>query len=196
MAGVGEHGTGLGKGDGSEGSHPSPDEETSLGDPDPRQKGIPEPGWSGGWGCTAVRQHPGRKEAFQQRQGHGPGSDRRVSGHPHTMFEVSWFSALHWQAHCAVPPRFVIREYSCSPCLPQPWSMEISLFQNYGTHHLQQSSSQHQIHSGTLHIGQDKTTPSEGSDPTRQASATAFQQGESREMTMSWLEGRKLSVPQ
>lgn len=40
MAGVGERGTGLGKGDGSEGSHPSPNEEASLGDPDPRQKGL------------------------------------------------------------------------------------------------------------------------------------------------------------
>lgn len=99
MAGVGERGTGLGKGDGSEGSHPSLNKETSLGDPDPRQKGTPEPGWSGGWGCTAARQHPGRKEAFPQSQGHGPGSDRRVSGHPHTMFEGSRFSMAFMGRH-------------------------------------------------------------------------------------------------
>lgn len=63
-------------------------------------------------------------------------------------------------------------------------------------HNLLQSSSQDQIHSGLLHIEQDKPLHQKSQTLRHKAQATAFQQGESMEVTMSWLEGRKLSVPQ
>lgn len=43
-----------------------------------------------------------------------------------------------------------------------PGRKEIRRLQNYGTHHLQQWSFQHQIHSGPLHIEQDKTPHQKG----------------------------------
>lgn len=134
--------------------------------------------------------------AFQQSQGHSAGSDHRVSAHPHIMFEVSWFSMgfigrdtvlshqdLSPGSTPALPVCLNLRAWR-SPCFKT-------------TRHIICNS---QVPSTKVTLGRftlSKTNhPSEGSDPMRQASATAFQQGESPEMTMSWLEGRKLSVPQ
>lgn len=192
MAGVGEHGMGMGKGVGSQGPHPSPNEEWSLGDPDPQQKSTPELGWR----CKAAQQHPGRKEVFQQSHWHGPGSDRRVSAQPHTMFEVSWFST----AFTASDTMLSHQDLSpvSTPALPVclnlgAWRSPCLKLQDTSSATVE-FPAPNSLWAASHQARQ--TTPSEGSDPTRQASATAFQQGESTEVTMSWLEGRKLSVPQ
>ena len=162
-AGLGERRAGLGKGDGSRGSRLSPSEEMRVGGPGPRQKGASQPVWSGGWGCTAARQHPGKKEEFQQRQGHGPGSGRRVSAHTHTTFEVSWFSMASTAGDTVLchqdlspgstPAVAVLLKLGAwrSPCFKT-------------TRHICNWTvgSQHQIHSGPLHVEQDKPPHQKG----------------------------------
>lgn len=88
-AGVGEQGTGLGKGEGSQSSHPSPNEETSLGDAHLWQKSTCLEQRTGKHSGTAASREKG---GFQQNQGHSPGSDGRVSAHLHMMLEVTCFS--------------------------------------------------------------------------------------------------------
>lgn len=100
---------------------------------------------------------------FQQSEGHGPGSDHRVGAHPHTMFEVRQFS----MAFIAMDIVLSHQDLSpgSTPALPvcldlQPWRSPC--FRATKTHHLQQSSCEHQIHSGLLHIKQDKLPHQKG----------------------------------
>lgn len=124
---------------------------------------------------------------------HGPGSDHRVSAQPHAMFEVSRFSLAFIARDPVLPHQDLSPETTPAllVCLSlRAWRSPCFKTRRHITGKFPAPS--------TLWVTSHQarqTTPSEGSDPTRQASATAFQQDESMEVMMSWVEGRKLSVP-
>lgn len=140
---------------------------------------------AGGWECTSAPPQPGRKLVLQQSQGMVQ-AQITASGLTHTPCLRS--ASSPWPLlPGAVLPRSVIRAYFCSS-LPASASAHGDLpASSYGTHHLQQASSELQIPSGlrkTTHLIRR-------SDSASQANAPALQQGESTEVTMSCPEGRR-----
>lgn len=178
MAGVGQSGTGLGRGDSSEGSHPS------SGDEFGRSRSVAElrhEAWLEQWMGThgSIR---GRSSTVQAL----------IAGSVLTHTRCLRSTASPWPL---LPGTLCCPTKSCHQrvlllSLSQPQRTEISLLQNYQTSQAPSTK----LTLGCSHRA-GQTTPPEGSDATRPASATGFQQGE-RRVTMSWSERRQLSVPQ